>query len=462
MGGKIVKLISLNIKKLYGCYTYNVKFNTDVTFIYGANGCGKTTILNITEAIITGKLFKLFNYNFEEIKLGYVKNENLSDIKYIVIKLRKSKLDIKFNNQNYNIEIDIFFEGIRPPSRNFINITRAYFKNYNFLSEIKNTFNYVYLPLNRSNILYKHDNEYDMKVPKFHPVHNFLDEETAFISETCDIAMSQIEALIYNEQSRINSKVSAINDMFRNDILKSLLEIRQNYDITNMIKEILQQNILSDLQKTKTAYIKVLKELKLLDDLEENTKYNSFFEDLINDYKSIQKNESENLSADFILRFQEISKIKNLLDIAGKMEQQKTKIRRPIEIFKSTMNEFIGDSDEEKQIKIDAIGKIFFTTKYSKDKIEIQYLSSGEKQLLTFFANLIFKVRSNSSGIFVVDEPELSLHLSWQKIFVEKALEINNNIQLIFATHAPEIIGKNRNKMYKLEREYKKGEGENG
>ena len=103
---------------------------------------------------------------------------------------------------------------------------------------------------------------------------------------------------------------------------------------------------------------------------------------------------------------------------------------------------------------IDTMGKIFFTTKYSKDKIKVQHLSSGEKRLIVFFANLIFNVRNNLSGIFVIDEPELSLHLSWQKIFVEKVLEVNNNIQLIFATHAPEIIGKNRSKIYKLESEY--------
>ena len=64
-----VKLISITIKKLYGYYNYDVDFNSDVTFIYGLNGCGKTTILNITEAIITGQLFKLFSYNFDFIKL---------------------------------------------------------------------------------------------------------------------------------------------------------------------------------------------------------------------------------------------------------------------------------------------------------------------------------------------------------------------------------------------------------
>lgn len=36
-----VKLVGLLINDLYGCYNYNVKFNTDVTFLYGMNGCGK-------------------------------------------------------------------------------------------------------------------------------------------------------------------------------------------------------------------------------------------------------------------------------------------------------------------------------------------------------------------------------------------------------------------------------------
>ena len=54
----------------------------------------------------------------------------------------------------------------------------------------------------------------------------------------------------------------------------------------------------------------------------------------------------------------------------------------------------------------------------------------------------------------MIDEPELSLHLYWQKIFVEKILDINKNVQLIFATHAPEIIGNNRNKAFKLKKKY--------
>ena len=65
----VVKLNKLIIDKMYGSYRYEVLFNDDITFIYGMNGCGKTTVLNITEAIITGALYHLFEYDFSQIQL---------------------------------------------------------------------------------------------------------------------------------------------------------------------------------------------------------------------------------------------------------------------------------------------------------------------------------------------------------------------------------------------------------
>lgn len=104
MGRGIMKLLGLTVQKLYDCYNYNVNFNTDVTFIYGANGCGKTTILNITEAIITGQLFKLFDYTFEKIELRYASSSDLNDIKFIQITNDKESLSIKFDNKEYEFK----------------------------------------------------------------------------------------------------------------------------------------------------------------------------------------------------------------------------------------------------------------------------------------------------------------------------------------------------------------------
>lgn len=342
-------------------------------------------------------------------------------------------------------------EELQSPDRNLREIALRYFNRYEFLGEIKKLFNYVYLPLNRSNVSYDDNDEYFMM--RRYRNRFSLETDAHFGPTTRDLAMIQIEALIAASYSKISSTITHYNDEFRNSIFKSLLEINSTYDISSILEEIYKQrNIIANLKQTKNAYINMLKELELLTSSEEEN-YNKFFADFITEFTSFQKKDLK-ASWEFVLKFQEISKIRKLLDIAEKMEQKKAIARKPIETFLNTMNEFIHNGEDGKTIEIDSMGRVFFTTKYNRRPISIQHLSSGEKQLVTFFANLIFNVKSNSSGIFVVDEPELSLHLSWQKIFVEKTLAINKNIQLVFATHAPEIIGKRRDKMFKLEKEY--------
>lgn len=454
MEDKKMKLIGLNVTRLYGCFDYSVTFNADVTFIYGMNGCGKTTILNITEAIITGQLFKLFDYEFSKIQLLYAKNRDIKKTKKIEIKFFKQSIIVNFNSCEKEIKKLINSDDSRSLERSARDVFRLYFEEYPILLKIKETFNYVYLPLNRSMIPYENDeNYYYLKRYRIR-----MDPEFIFDMNANDIAMLQIESLIDYHHSKINSTINKISDEFRNNILKSLLEFNQTYDLHTIIREMdLQNNTISNLQKIRTDYIKMLKELELLS-LTEEEKFNQFFDMFIGEFIKYQQESGSISPIELMLKFQEISKIKKSLNIAEKMEQRKALVRRPIETFLTTMNDFIGNSEDSKKINIDSMGRIFFTTKYNRNPIRIQHLSSGEKQLITFFANLIFNVKSNSSGIFVVDEPELSLHLSWQKIFIEKTLGINKNIQLIFATHAPEIIGNRRNKMYKLEKKYTKVE----
>lgn len=451
MGGNIMKLISLTIEGLYKSYNYKVDFNSDVTFIFGANGCGKTTVLNITEAIITGQLFKLFSYKFKNIELKYAKTTELECIKTIFISSNNVKLNIEFNKKEYVIKILDLENNIRL-SKNIRQISHFYFNRYDFLFDIRETFNYVYLPLNRSYVPYDESEDF-YSYRRFR--NGFIEDDIYFGNQTPDGAMIKIESLIYQNYSSANAKINKINDTFRNNILKSQIEIsNKTYDFQNFFDEIEKTSIPS-LQKIQEAYIKILKELNLIDKSEEEN-YNKFFTNFINDFSRFLETKKEGIPFELFFKLQEISKIQKTIDMAKKMEKQKSDVIKPIETFLNTMNSFIGNSDDGKELCINNDGQIYFKTKYSKNQISIQHLSSGEKQLITFFANLIFMVKGQSSGIFVVDEPELSLHLLWQKIFIDKVLEINNNIQLIFATHAPEIIGARRNKMYKLEKQYQR------
>ncbi len=80
-----MRLIKFEIEALYGLYNYFISFNPDVTFLYGQNGCGKTTVLNLIEIITTGQLHKLFCYKFGKFKLSYVLGDNSEDIRVIEV-----------------------------------------------------------------------------------------------------------------------------------------------------------------------------------------------------------------------------------------------------------------------------------------------------------------------------------------------------------------------------------------
>jgi len=70
-------------------------------------------------------------------------------------------------------------------------------------------------------------------------------------------------------------------------------------------------------------------------------------------------------------------------------------------------------------------------------------LSSGEQNELILFYKLIFNTHVND--MVLIDEPELSLHISWQNKFIKdlKSITSINGVSIIIATHSPDIIDDN-------------------
>ncbi|MDR3558591.1 MAG: AAA family ATPase [Candidatus Pacebacteria bacterium] len=75
-----------------------------------------------------------------------------------------------------------------------------------------------------------------------------------------------------------------------------------------------------------------------------------------------------------------------------------------------------------------------------KDLVELDKLSSGEKHEFIMLFRLIFETPPLS--LVLIDEPEISLHVSWQLEFMSDLGRIQsaNSFQCIIATHSPQII----------------------
>ena len=70
----------------------------------------------------------------------------------------------------------------------------------------------------------------------------------------------------------------------------------------------------------------------------------------------------------------------------------------------------------------------------------INSLSSGEIQLVVILTHLYFNPEVERANVFIIDEPELSLHVQWQEKFVDGIMEASRETQFILATHSPTII----------------------
>ena len=113
-------------------------------------------------------------------------------------------------------------------------------------------------------------------------------------------------------------------------------------------------------------------------------------------------------------------------DAAQKLSQKKTRFQDMVdELFRDTGKKMIRTENE---LRFTQIGEVLLPYQ----------LSSGEKQILVILLTVL--VEDNQPYVLFMDEPEVFLHLEWQKRLVDLCLELNPNVQIILTTHSPAIV----------------------
>lgn len=74
----------------------------------------------------------------------------------------------------------------------------------------------------------------------------------------------------------------------------------------------------------------------------------------------------------------------------------------------------------------------------NSSNIQLDQLSSGEKQILLILTTVF--LQEEKPNILLMDEPEISLHISWQDRLIGLIRKLNPNCQLILTTHSPNIF----------------------
>ncbi|OQY55071.1 MAG: hypothetical protein DRR08_03075 [Candidatus Parabeggiatoa sp. nov. 2] len=87
---------------------------------------------------------------------------------------------------------------------------------------------------------------------------------------------------------------------------------------------------------------------------------------------------------------------------------------------------------------VDITAKEAIFESFNRKKVSIHDLSHGEKQL--FYQAIYLNNLNLQNSIIMVDEPETSLHPSWQQAILKLYQNAGKNNQVIVATHSPFLI----------------------
>ena len=118
----------------------------------------------------------------------------------------------------------------------------------------------------------------------------------------------------------------------------------------------------------------------------------------------------------------------------------------------TTFTTAINDLFVDKEISFSASsdGITISTVGADRQPIYPTSLSSGERQLLLLLTNTL--IARENSGLFIIDEPEISLNVMWQRELLDVLLRCTSGtgVQFLVATHSIEMLSSHRPSMIRL------------
>jgi len=446
-----MKLKKFTADGVYDFLNFDIKFNDDLTFLVGGNGSGKSTVLKLINAILTPNLKDIFLTPFIRMSLTVEIDDTshtvniINEEEYISFLLSSIEGDIlKIEKIQDEDELGYILSRHEEPRDYYNNIflENKHHAVFNFIHEINVP---IFLGLNRRDNMDEDINTFSNEIERIRMSHHKkVIRRNRYINGSLGQSLLETEEIIRNAYEKIRRFEDAQRMNLRDNIILSAFSMTDLNDVIGDNK-IVPMNLKEqrEILERKEEIEQTLQKMGI-----RNTKLsgamNSFFSQ-IEELSSSSPSEGINLA--WLINKSQIDMISSLVKLIDENNKKVEKRFKNINKFKDILNHFFKDS--KKKIMIDNIGNIKIQKPNGK-LTNIGSLSSGERQLLVIFSHLIFKNESNPSGIFVIDEPELSLHLKWQKEFIENALECSPKTQLIFATHSPEIILGNEDKVYSV------------
>lgn len=426
---KVLKRIMFKIQRVeidgfWGNFYLETNLNEDVNIFIGRNGSGKTTFINFLEASLTADLSLLGSLQFNEIRLSLKIQDKTRKIKIIRIPeaLTYDRLNFRIGRYSFQLpllpkETDYRRTHLHPKYIEAIN------KVHDALSRL---INISWLSVHRELLEDEYRDPYTRRtVPEKNPVDRRIDDLSKRFTQY---------------QLQLQSETNKLSDYFRKQVLVSMLYS----DVFDTFS--LPQEARLDLRPVKAGLYHAYTDLGAFDP-EVSRRIDEHINRInksVGAWKAYQT-KKKSLFVNDVLPLSLLNRTQHMVELSTDIENKKKAIFKPVDDYLGILRQFA--EDKTFSLSPDLSGELLVYK--GKTKLSLEQLSSGEKQLFILLTEAL--LQRGQPFIFIADEPELSLHIEWQKQILSFIKALNPNSQIIVATHAPEVAGKWRNYITKME-----------
>lgn len=434
------RITKFKIDKLFGYQDISIDFESRVKILIGENGLGKTTVLNMLYFLLDKKFEKLNNIKFERIELVFSNNR---------------KIAFTHNSLSYYLD-----RPKRYQSGQFYQILSKQL-SLKDVKEIKNIIEDKRLhPNQRDKIIASRVNELGVKINA--PSRYVYDNIKKLISEFEAIEFQKIieqidtevksKILYFPTFRRIESQFANLSSNSRESLLEeypflddSDLNKLYNADVIQFGMQDVETRIASITseitQKSLVGFSNITGDLlgQLSQDFPISVKRKRKDDDKL---RIILERVGSRISDDDkenIINYVKSGDVKNkgllyLIDKLIDLYDEQESLDKAIKDFRDTCNLYLNRKAlvyNESQVSLKIIRE------NTNEPVELDYLSSGEKQIVSLFSKIYLEKEENYIVLF--DEPELSLSLFWQQRLLPDIMNSQQCNFLLAVTHSPFI-----------------------
>jgi len=431
------------ISGLNGYKNIAINFETSVKVVASENGAGKTTVMNALYGILTGKSEGISKIDFDhieiEFRIGELKRFEKKDL-VVHGGMAKAITDSKFNDfilEHWNIssaDIEDLLNSFEAGSlEDHPLYERIYFESPYDKDDIQKAFERLQACAGEAQVGWKELQSLvkealgDIEVI-YLPTYRRVEVDLPQFRKSSSGRRGRSQRFIKNEiiknddlinfgLSDVEEKLSKLLEEIKESTLSAYSQISRNTLQQLAIKNNPEETADVDFEKDEIKVIFA----RLPED---NSAAESAVLDLI---ESGAINDSENRNLKNFLS--------QLVDAFNETRGREVTINK----FVTVVNHYLSLGIKEKEFIYDKYNvRVDLKNTIKDSMLKLNNLSSGEKQVVSIFSRMCLdRIRK---AVVLIDEPELSLSIDWQKILLPDIWLTGNCAQLIAITHSPFVF----------------------